>query len=194
MVDRLAQTAPDWSLRTQPDPDKLAQLVHGDPDHTRIMSRADATEAALRERLPSADLIHLATPFRINGASPLFSPLLLAPDTANDGALEAREVMNLDLHARLAILSDGGAMSLRDAADEAAAVAWAWRAAGVPAIIMPRWTSEDQSADDLLAELHARLRAGDAPEVALQAASAKLRAKPGAAPLSWAAWMLIVGR
>ena len=63
-----------------------------------------ATEATLAERLPQADVIHLAAPFRVNGASPLFSPVLLAPDPANDGALEAREIMNLDLHAGVAVL------------------------------------------------------------------------------------------
>ena len=141
-----------------------------------VLAGAAATEAALREHLPQADAIHLGAPFRVNGASPLFSPVLLAPDPANDGALEAREVMNLDLHASVAVLADGASMTMRDAADEVGAVGWAWRAAGVPAIVLPRWAGDDAASTTLLATLHERLRAGDAPDIALQAARAKVRA------------------
>ena len=156
------------------------------------LAGAAATEAALREHLPQADAIHLGAPFRVNGASPLFSPVLLAPDSANDGALEAREIMNLDLHASVAVLADGASMTMRDAADEVGAVGWAWRAAGVPAIVLPRWAGDDAASTTLLATLHERLRAGDAPDIALQAARAKVRAgRETSSPFYWAAWMLM---
>ena len=121
--------------------------------------------------------------------------MLLAADPANDSALEAREIMNLDLHAGVAVLSDGAAMTMRDAADEVGAVGWAWRAAGVPAIVLPRWPADDAVSTELLAALHARLRAGDAPDVALQAARAGDPLAPrDSAPFYWASWMLIGGR
>ena len=136
-------------------------------------------------------MIHLGAPFRVNGASPLFSPMLLAPDPANDGTLDAREIMNLDLHASVAVLSDGASMTMRDAADEVGAVGWAWRAAGVPAIVLPRWAGDDAASIALLVTLHERLRAGDAPDIALQAARAKVRSGRGTgSPFYWAAWML----
>jgi len=197
VVERIAQTAPGWTLRSSASADQEVKGIAGGADSTAtlLVDGAAATEAALRERLPSADVIHLAAPFRINGASPLFSPLLLAPDPASDGALEAREIMNLDLHARVAILSDGAAMTMRDAADETAAMGWAWRAASVPAVVMLRWPGDDLSSNELLAELHARLRAGDEPEIALQAARTKLRSRPDtSAPFYWAGWMLIGGK
>jgi CHAT domain-containing protein len=170
----------------------MKALVSEPADHIARIDGTNATEAALRERLPAAGVIHLATPFRINGASPLFSSTLLAPDPSHDGALEAREIMNLDLHARVAVVSDGSAMAMRDAADEAATVAWTWRAAGVPTLILRRWASDDALSNTFLADLHARLRAGDTPEIALHAARKKIReAKGGALPIQWAAWMLI---
>jgi tetratricopeptide (TPR) repeat protein len=195
-IDRTAQTAPGWILRPVATSDQeMKALVSDAADHIARIDGSNATEAALRERLPAAGVIHLATPFRINGASPLFSSTLLAPDASYDGALEAREIMNLDLHARVAIISDGSAMAMRDAADEAATVAWTWRAAGVPALILRRWTSDDALSSTFLADLHARLRAGDAPDVALQAARKKIRAaKGGALPFQWAAWMVIGGQ
>jgi CHAT domain-containing protein len=100
--------------------------------------------------------------------------------------------MNLDLRARVAVLSDGASMSMRDAADEVGAIGWAWRAAGVPAIVVPRWAADDAAASVAMAALHERLRAGDAPDTALQAARARVRAgRETSAPFYWAAWMIL---
>ena len=194
VVEDLARTAPGWAIRnTTTAEQELGAIATGaEADRVQALGGADATEAALRERLPQADVIHLGAPFRVNGASPLFSPMLLAADPANDGALEAREIMNLDLHAGVAVLSDGASMTMRDAADEVGAVGWAWRAAGVPAIVLPRWAADDPVSTELLAALHRRLRAGDAPDVALQAARAGIRSRrETSAPFYWASWMLI---
>jgi tetratricopeptide (TPR) repeat protein len=192
-IERTAQTAPGWLVRPLASSDQEMKALGTEAaEHTIRIDGADATEAALRERLPGARVIHLATPFRINGASPLFSSTLLAPDASHDAALEAREIMNLDLHARVAVVSDGSAMSMRDAADEVATLAWTWRAAGVPTLMLRRWASDDALSSTCLADLHARLRAGDAPDVALQAARKNLRGrKGGALPFQWAAWMVI---
>ena len=194
VIEDIARTAPGWAIRIGAAAEKEASAIAGgaEPDRVQSLAGAAATEAALGERLPQADVIHLAAPFRVNGASPLFSPMLLAVDAANDGALEAREVMNLDLHAGVAVLSDGAAMTMRDAADEVGAVAWAWRAAGVPAVVLSRWGGDDAASTDLLVALHAQLRAGDQPDVALQAARAKVRrARETSAPFYWAGWMLV---
>jgi hypothetical protein len=191
-VEDIARIAPGWALRAAADGEAEVTAIATtvDADRALVLTGADATEALVRERLRFADLIEIAAPFRINAASPLFSPLLLAPDPGNDGTLEPREIMNLPLEGRLAILSDGGAMSMRDAADEVAAVAWAWRAAGVPMVILPRWQSEPAIAQEILAALHQRLRAHDRPESALQAIQARLRER-GLPPAAWAGWLLI---
>jgi hypothetical protein len=115
---------------------------------------------------------------------------MLVPDAANDGTLEPRELMNLPLEARVAIFSDGGAMSKRDSADEVASVAWAWRAAGVPMLILPRWPSTPEASRTFLAALHERLRAGDPAETALNAARTRLR-ESGAPVSAWAAWLAV---
>jgi hypothetical protein len=194
-VDSVARTAPGWTLRPAADGDaEMAALIAVvDRDRALVVAGSDATEARVRERLRFADVIEIAAPFRINGASPLFSPLLLTPDAGNDGTLEPREIMNLPLEARLAILSDGGAMSMRDAADEVAALAWAWRAAGVPVLMVPRWSTEPAVAREILTALLARLRAGDSAETALQAVRASLRER-GVLPSAWAGWLLVGGR
>jgi hypothetical protein len=153
---------------------------------------AEATEVGVVEQLPTADVIHIGAPFRVNGASPLFSSALLAAAPATDGTLESREVMNLDLRASAAVFSDGAAISMREAADEVGAVAWSWRAAGVPVIVLPRWTVDDQVSTPLLKTLHARLRAGDSPIVALRTARQAVRKDDAtAAPFFWAGWVAV---
>jgi tetratricopeptide (TPR) repeat protein len=201
VLARLQQTSPGWTLRDPADAASEVTRVVGDEPAERItsVSAADATESAVREHLPGADVIHLALPFRINGAGALFSPLLLAgepvgnpPEAANDARLDARDVMNLTLSGRLAVLSDPSAMSMRDAADEAALVHWAWRAAGVPALMMARWRTDAAAAGDLLAAFHQRVRAGEEPGRALRAAQAAVRTAEGrSAPFFWAGWILI---
>jgi CHAT domain-containing protein len=113
---------------------------------------------------------------------------------ANDGVLEARDIINIELRARLAVLSDGNALAMRDAAAAAPVLAWSWRAAGVPAVAVARWTAADPASETMLEEFYARLRAGDPPAAALREARARLRAGEGTnAPAHWAGWLLIGG-
>jgi tetratricopeptide (TPR) repeat protein len=201
--ERVKATSPGWILSDDRPADAEARTIAAlfDDDAATTLSGAAATEAALRDRAAAASILHVAAPFRINGASPLFSPMLLArgPGVAdrsaeNDGVLEMREIMNLDLHARAAILSDRGTVSMRGAASSTGIVRWAWRAAGVPALILPRWGIDPDESTAMLKELYARLKDGEAPQAALQGARAAVRSgEHTRAPYYWAGWM-VVGR
>jgi hypothetical protein len=149
-------------------------------------------------------MLEVAAPFRINSASPLFSPVLLAGETgtastgtastdaASDGILEMREVMNLALRADLAVLSDGAAVSMRDAAGAIPTIQFGWRAAGVPAIVMPRWVADESAGPEWLAALVAGVKSGAPPASAASAASAAIRSTEGmSAPYFWAGWMVV---
>jgi tetratricopeptide (TPR) repeat protein len=198
--ERLKATAPDWTLRAPQGAErelKAAAALYAEPAAV-VQLGAAATEPAFRSDAERAALLHIAAPFRTNSASPLFSPLLLTtaaeerPENAADGVLEAREIMNLRLRARTAVLTDGTAMSMRNAAAVLPTLQWTWLAAGVPALILPRWVGDDAASDALIAELHARLKAGDSPADALQAARMKVRkAENTVAPYFWAGWMLV---
>ncbi len=198
--DRLKATAPTWTLRapeTATREIKAATVPYEESDLT-VQLAAAATEEAWRAEAARAALLHIAAPFRTNSASPLFSPVLLTtpatdrPDTAADGVLEAREIMNLRLLARGAVLTDGMTMSMRNAAAATPTLQWAWLAAGVPAVVLPRWMTDEAAGEALVAELHARLKAGDAPADALRAARMKIRNNEAtAAPFYWAGWMVV---
>jgi CHAT domain-containing protein len=208
LTSYLAQTAPDWIIRPAESAEREAKLSAGDhaAEASALLTGASATKAAARETLASAGVIHVAAPFRVNGASVLFSPILLAaPPVPADGPapgangiadsmLDLREVFNLDLHARLAVLSDGAALSMRDAASEVGVVQWAWRAAGVPSIALSRWPSDDGARERLLTELHRQLRAGRSAADALVAARRAVhRIAAWSAPFYWAGWIGVGG-
>ena len=199
--ERVKATSPGWTLPAAgaagAEVRTIASLFE-EPAVTTL-SGAAATEASLRVQAGGASMLHVAAPFRMNGASPLFSPILLSPDSAvpdppadNDGVLEMREVMNLDLHARVAVLSDGASAAMRDAAPSADTVRWAWRAAGIPSIVLSRWSVDDDASVAMLKEMYVRLKDGEAPEAALQGARTAVRAgEDTRAPYFWAGWMLV---
>jgi CHAT domain-containing protein/tetratricopeptide (TPR) repeat protein len=216
-IDRMKQVAPAWTLRAADEARSEIDAGSGAPGEGKdVLVGAAATERALRDALPRAGRIHIAAPFRINAASPLFSSILLtelapaaepapttpdpaapsrartASDSTDDGALELREVMNLSATARVGVLSDGAATSMRDSAPAASVVEWGWLAAGVPSLVIPRWSVPPPARDRLMTEFHNRLQAGEPPASALTAAQRLLRSTPEtAAPIHWAGWMLL---
>jgi CHAT domain-containing protein len=108
--------------------------------------------------------------------------------------LDLRDVFNLDLRARLTVLSDGASLSMRDAASEVSIVHWAWRAAGVPWIVLPRWPSDDAARETLVRELYRELRSGKSPDEALLAARRVVQQTTAwKAPFYWAGWIAVGG-
>jgi tetratricopeptide (TPR) repeat protein len=207
---RTRLTAPEWDLRETAAARREATTVAArfEEPPAVVLHGLDATERAFREAAAGAQLLHVAAPFRVSSASPLFSPLLWAKlpavkpagddatpipaDPADDGVLELREVMNLHLRADVVVLSDGAATAMRDAAGAIGTIAWAWRAAGVPALVLRRWADDDAASDELIADVHSRVRAGQSVQAALLSARETLRAHDAAAPPRlWAAWIVV---
>ena len=72
-IERLRQTAPVWSLRTEDEAAKELQAASGEPDRTTTLTGAAATERRCATRSAARRTLHLATPFRINcGESAVF--------------------------------------------------------------------------------------------------------------------------
>jgi CHAT domain-containing protein len=200
--DRLTATAPGWTLRTPESASlEVERMVAelGEPAPV-VRTGASATEAAFRADASKSAVLHVAAPFRMNSASPLFSPLLFAGDastspdrdSASDGVLEAREVMNLGLHAGVTVLSDGAALSMRDGAAATPTVQWAWRVAGVPSVVLRRWIGDAAAGAEIVAAFHRGIKDGASAESALQAARATVRTRDGMnAPYFWADWMIV---
>lgn len=197
--ERMSATAPDWSVggdATAEGEARAVAAILGSGSESVITGPA-ATESAFRERAPGAGIIHIAAPFRVNSASPLFSPILLGgdatpPASAADGTLEARELFDLDLHARSAVFTDGATLSMRAAPAALDIVGWAWRAAGVPSIVVPRWRGDTTATEMFLEEFYKQLKKGAALDDALQRAATSVRTKEDtSAPYFWAGWMVL---
>ena len=90
--ERVGATAPGWTLRSSDAADaemRAVSVPFAEPS-AAVLSGAAATEPAVRAQAGAASALHLAAPFRINGASPLFSPILLAVAPAPPADAPAR--------------------------------------------------------------------------------------------------------
>ena len=132
----------------------------------------------------------------LNDASPLYSYLLLASTTEgdrNDGLLEARELLRLDLRASLAVLSACDTGRGRVAAGEGVVgFSWALFVAGVPTVVVSQWKVDSASTSELMVEFHRRRRAGLSDARAMQAAVRALRDNPAYRhPFFWAPFIVV---
>ena len=188
----LAQTG--WKA-----PDEIATLreTAGDArpygDAASVKSSADATEAALRSALGTADVLHLAAPFHASGASPMFSMIVLAgtgDQLDNDGRWEVREWFHSSARAAVAIVADGTSFGGAGVAGAMDTIAWASASLGVPLLVVARWPSDGFSNDAMFAAFHAALARGTPAGAAWTAALNAARSKH-AAPAAWAGARLI---
>ena len=169
-LPRLAKAAEEAAL--------VAGLYGGQP-----LLNARATRAAVTKALPSARWAHLACHANAKEDDPSASYLYLA-----DGSLQVREIMRLiPASGHLAYLSAcstayGGTGLL----DEAIHLGSAFQIAGFHHVIATLWPVADKAAFDRGQQIHARLKRGVDPALAVhQAVHAARSASPGT-PSRWA--------
>ena len=204
VVEALESTAPTWTLRSaEAASAEVAQIAApADAPPPVVLSGAAATKEAVKAAVGSAAALHIAAPFRLNSAAPLFSPVLLAeprpegtPAPARDTELETREVFDLASSANVVMISDPSALSMRDAALGIAPLHWAWRATGATALIVRRWGGDERLSNQFVKLFYEYLGGGRPAAVAFDAARAAIRtAHDGRAPAAWAGWLRFEGR
>jgi CHAT domain-containing protein/tetratricopeptide (TPR) repeat protein len=184
---------------------KMIGQIYG-PAASEIYLGAEAREARLKQRAATCRILHLATHGIANDASPMYSHLVLSQaqdDHNEDGLLEAWEIMNLDLHADLAVLSACDTARGQVVSGEGViGLAWAFFVAGCPTTVVSQWKVDSSSTTDLMIEFHRRLRAGSARATrrdmseaeALRAAALTLmKSKSYQHPFYWAAFVVVGG-
>jgi CHAT domain-containing protein len=144
-----------------------------------------ATQAALREALAGADVLHLACHGQFRADSPYFSALHLG-----DGPLTVRDAAMLPLKAKLVTLSacETG-MSKVAPGDELLGLLRGFLLAGAPRVLSTHWTVDDASTATLMARFYRGVLAGARPAAALRAAQQAL-AHEQPHPYHWAAFAL----
>lgn len=136
-----------------------------------------ATESQFRKTSGEYDILHLAMHTIINDSLPMFSSLAFFPinqDTHDDGWLNTADIYNLQLNARMTVLSacDTGSGLLRTG-EGVMSLARGFLYAGSPTMVMTLWEVEDRSGTEIMKEFYKNLKSGKPVDVALQNAKLK---------------------
>jgi len=172
----LAMGPPDKGLpRAAEEVRELGRLYgHG----SAVFTGAAATEAKWKKDAPQYRILHLATHGLLNGTNPMFSYLQLGADQASgeDGMLEAREILDLDLHAELAVLSacETARGEVRNG-EGVIGLSWAMMMAGTPSVLVSQWKVDSASTTQLMLAFHGALRRGLSGSAPLKGKAAALR-------------------
>jgi CHAT domain-containing protein/Tfp pilus assembly protein PilF len=161
-----------------------------------VLTGPDARERTFKSRAGDFDIIHLATHGVLNDHAPLYSYLLMSQENLEadeDGLLEAWELMQMKLHARLAVLS--ACETARGKVSEGEGViglSWALLAAGCSSEIVSQWKVDSASNTELMMEFHRRYRNSEDAANALRGASLALAKNPRYRhPFYWAPFVAI---
>jgi CHAT domain-containing protein len=183
-------------LKDLPGAAAEAKRIAGLYPGSLLLSGAAATKRDFLEQARRSGWIHFAGHAVTNNENPLLSMLVLAPAAgeSDGGALYAREIYELDLHAnRLVVLA-----ACDSAADRTqgggSSLARAFLAAGVPTIVASFQRVDDRVTDQIFATFYDRLHAGDEPAAALRAAQLLLLRKGDpllSRPSAWGAFAVI---
>jgi CHAT domain-containing protein/tetratricopeptide (TPR) repeat protein len=169
---------------------------------SRVYVGSAAREERVKAEIGNYRVVHFATHGILDNRSPLYSHLLLAQEPGNsaeDGLLEAREIMEMDLQAELIVLSACQTAGGRVGAGEGViGMTWALFVAGCPATLVSQWKVDTRSTSRLMVEFHGNLqRQRRRPSVVRKAEALRqamltlLRSEEYELPYYWAPFVLI---
>jgi len=167
---------------------------------SRLFVGADATEERLRQTAPGADVLHVATHGELAPSSPMYSYVALGRtgdvDLSRDGRVEAWELANMPLKARLVVLSAcETALGSSGAGEGVVGLSWSLFAAGAATTAVSLWRVDSASTTELMLAFHRALldrRRAAGPADAMQTAAKTLLASPRYRhPFYWAGFVVI---
>ena len=169
--------------------------------NSHIFIGPEAREGVVKTEAPKYEVLHFATHGLLDNRNPMFSFLTLAQtggDPNEDGLLEAREIINMNLHAKLAVLSAcQTARGWVGAGEGVIGMSWALFVAGVPTTVASQWKVDSQSTTSLMIEFHRRLTQRPAnsktakAEALREAELGLLRTERYRHPFYWAGFVMI---
>ncbi len=184
---------------TETEVRSLAQFFGA--NRSNIFIGASADEKTFKSQASAHSIIHCATHGVLDNSHPLYSYLLFSKaesDGGDDGLLEAREIMGLDLNADLVVLSACETARGRVGAGEGMiGMSWAFFAAGCRATVVSQWKVNSASTADWMTGFYQELRQADDGKKVVKANAlrlAMLRAMKDRRyghPFYWAGFVLI---
>lgn len=167
----------------------------------KVYVGAPASEPVVKQEAGKFTFIHLAAPALLSDANPLYSYIALSQSEGSgndDGLLEVREILKLNLSAELLVLSSSEAARDRyPTGDAMSSLAWSLFVAGCPSSVAARWPTGSPSTTELMLELHRRLQAASTSRVAsskakdLQRAMLRVLRSQYQHPFYWAGFSLV---
>jgi CHAT domain-containing protein len=170
----------------------LANL-YGRGNSRELLGKA-ATLVQFRTSSPAYDVVHVAAHGIFNDLDPMSSHMVLAAahGGASAGWLQAREILDMKLHADLVVLSgcETGKGAIEDG-EGLIGMSWAVLAAGAHGVVASAWRVEASSTTEMMLAFHAGMLHGTAKGEALRRAQIKLIHTPKYGhPYYWAAFRL----
>jgi len=201
-VERVKHLYRDEKLEPLPEAEhevKALAKLYGQ-QQSKVYFGEDAQEARFKSESGKYQVLHLATHGILNDIHPMYSQIVFALNGSNtneDGLLEAWEIMNLNLNAKLAVLSacDTALGRIRKG-EGMIGLSWALFVAGVPSTVVSQWKVESASTTELMLEFHKQLMRSDHSQIskaqALRSSALKLMKNTKYRhPFYWASFVLV---
>jgi CHAT domain-containing protein len=172
--------------------------IYGAEASTILIGNA-AREETFKATASKYPVLHFAAHGVLDDVNPLYSRLLLATESdSEDGFLEAREIMKLDLHADLAVLSAcQTARGQVGSGEGLIGMSWALFIAGTSTTVASQWKVDSASTARLMIDFHRNLQfekepSRSGPAEALRKAAIKLMADPKYRhPFYWSGFVVV---
>jgi CHAT domain-containing protein len=183
------------SLASLPSAELEAQAITQLLGTTPLVGEA-ASEFAVKQQLPQAGVIHLATHGEFDNQNGFDSWIALAPQGNEDGFLNAAEILGLGnaspFQASLAVLSACVSGRGSITGDGVVGLSRSFITAGVPSVVVSLWYVSDESTSFLMQAFYRNLQQGQTKAQALrQAMLATLQQPQYRRPYFWAPFNLI---
>jgi CHAT domain-containing protein len=201
LISRTKSSNRGLSFEELPDADREVKTlgeIYG-AQNSRILTGAAALEETFKTDASRYPVLHFATHGLLDDNNPLYSRLLLASSSADDdGLLEAREIMKLNLNADLAVLSACQTARGRVGAGEGLiGMSWAFFIAGTSTTVVSQWKVDSASSSRLMIDFHRYLqdtrgKVTVSKAEALRQAALKLMADPKYRhPFFWSGFVVV---
>jgi CHAT domain-containing protein len=200
-ASQLSLTRGETSFDSLPQAEQEVKTIgeiYGADASTILIGNA-AREETFKATASKYPVLHFAAHGVLDDANPLYSRLLLATESdSEDGFLEAREIMKLDLHADLAVLSAcQTARGQVGSGEGLIGMSWALFIAGTSTTIASQWKVDSASTARLMIDFHRNLQSQKRPSrsgtaEALRKAAIKLMADPKYShPFFWSGFVVV---
>jgi CHAT domain-containing protein len=184
-------TQDPYNLKSLPPAKEAAETI-ATLLQTEAIIGAKATKAFIVERMQTVRLAHISAHGLLDdfGGSGIPGAIIFAPSEADDGALNAAEILRLKLNTELVVLSACSTGKGKITGDGVIGLSRCFILAGVPSLIVSLWNMGALSAKLLMTEFYQNLAKGQDRAVALR--QAMLITKDHfSQPAAWAAFTLI---